>query len=746
MMKPGQAALERCEVIELQKKRLFAGNFISDLICIMTILFSFVMLWNTVTYHKWVVGVRVPVADRILAVITCLAFFNLLFFLYCFLVGKGLHERKWSGWVLLGLIVAAQVMILAILRPVPFWDELSTSEAAYQMFTEVNPAMPSQNGYFTYYGNNYPFVITEFLFCRLLSFLGVKSIPDFWPWMIGLNILLLDMGILIYSHLLDVLHSRKASYALLFISLFNPYTYLCAAFVYTTTWSIFFTAVNLYLLLKLYQALKARKKSVIPIAVLLGAVMAYGASIRVVSLIPVIAAAICMFIRVLLGMEEGFLKPFVKGTVVAAAAMLLVTVGSNKVVDHYVPAEMQELNFPAAHWIMMSFNEKYNGGYSIGDEQMTAASEPAKKSSESIKILEERIKELAVTGKFIPFLDRKLRKTWTECWTSLYYVIDNSQNYGIAYSFLAGEDSLLFRSYYQMSLAVVYLAALIMSILRARSGQRDMLFLLLTLSFLGATLFHLIWEANGFYSISFLYLVYMICAMLMAERSRDIIATGREKQTLQTKVDRKASKTNRWKTSKAFLVVTLVVLAVSVIKPLTYHGDKAYHSGWSVNSTMRRPDLEYEISSLGKSGQDLKQGFEVPGGFRINTIELLVETTGKGKPGYLFTLCREDGEEVYSQVLDSSSYFGSRNIGAAYRRITLPEDVGEGRYFFKIRLNGIYNPLTPGYEEFLSFRCRSCLGTNYNPYGELLVNGAEPNEGRSNLVFNAYYKETPKLK
>lgn len=34
----------------MQKKRAFAGNLMSDLICILMVLFSFVMLWNTVTY------------------------------------------------------------------------------------------------------------------------------------------------------------------------------------------------------------------------------------------------------------------------------------------------------------------------------------------------------------------------------------------------------------------------------------------------------------------------------------------------------------------------------------------------------------------------------------------------------------------------------------------------------------------------------------------------------------------------
>lgn len=271
------------------------------------------------------------------------------------------------------------------------------------------------------------------------------------------------------------------------------------------------------------------------------------------------------------------------------------------------------------------------------------------------------------------------------------------------------------------------------------------MFLLLTLSLLGATLFHLIWEANGFYSISFLYLAAMICAMLMAERNGDTVPISWKNKVPQNDGNMKAIRMLNGKANRFLPVIALIVFAVSVIKPITFHDVNAYHPGWSVNSKMRRPDLEYEIASLGKSGQDLKQGFEVPEGFKINIIELLVETTGNGEPGYLFTLCREDGEEVYSQVLDSSSYFGSRNAGANYRRIILPEDIGEGKYYFRIRLNGTYNPLTPGYEEFLSFYCRSCLGTNYNPYGELLVSEEVPESGRSNLVFNAYYMETPEV-
>lgn len=192
-------------------------------------------------------------------------------------------------------------------------------------------------------------------------------------------------------------------------------------------------------------------------------------------------------------------------------------------------------------------------------------------------------------------------------------------------------------------------------------------------------------------------------------------------------------------------MISLLIFAVTVVKPLAYGGVKAYHPGWSVNSTMRRPDLEYQVDALGKSGQDLKQGFQVPEGLKINIIELLVRNIGSGGPGYRFVLYTEDDEEIYSQILDSKTFPGSNSSNEAFRRIILPEDIGAGQYYFTIRLNGSYNPFDLQYNEYLSFYCRECLGTNYNPYGELLVNGEEPKEGRSNLVFNAYYMENPDI-
>ena len=69
----------------LQKKRIFVANLISDSICILVILLSFVMLWNTVTYLPEVIGVRVPAAELTMASIACIAFFLLVILLYRYL-------------------------------------------------------------------------------------------------------------------------------------------------------------------------------------------------------------------------------------------------------------------------------------------------------------------------------------------------------------------------------------------------------------------------------------------------------------------------------------------------------------------------------------------------------------------------------------------------------------------------------------------------------------------------------------
>lgn len=95
----------------LQNKRIFVANLIIDSICILVILLSFVMLWNTVTYLPEVIGVHVPAAELTIASIACIAFFLLAILLYRYLTQKRIHENKWTGLILLGLISLSRVYL-----------------------------------------------------------------------------------------------------------------------------------------------------------------------------------------------------------------------------------------------------------------------------------------------------------------------------------------------------------------------------------------------------------------------------------------------------------------------------------------------------------------------------------------------------------------------------------------------------------------------------------------------------------
>lgn len=727
------------------------GNLLTDIICVLSVFICIPLIIGSVSYLPRVQDSPNPYIGS-MAVCMCLLLLFLLFAFCKYLISRNIAKKKYVFSVMFGLIIIVQLGFLYILRPVPFWDELSTSEAAFTMYSDVTPSMPSQNGYFMYYGNNYPFVIAEYFICRFLSLFGVTQ---FWTCLLIINTCILDISILFFSKLLNLTYGRNTSFAFLFLCLFNPYTYLCAAFVYTTTWSLFFFSAELLLGLYLYKAVTGNKKNAASIVLgyVLGITVAIGASVRIVSVIPLIAVSICVLIQFL---QKGGLAKQASNISRSALSMTAVFVGIISVticvkaaVANYVPQELRDGNFPPVHWIMMSFNERTHGGYYMDDEQITAQAKPEEKESKDTAILRERLRDLSVHGKLIPFLYEKLKKTWTECWDSLFYVIDNSRNYGECYSWLVGKHSLFFRTYFQTHMGLMYLSIGAITLDRIRSGKRDILLLIFNLTFLGGVLFHLIWEANGFYSISFLPSAVILSARWLTEHKdikKNQAALSQNEIILESNVNpiifqrmeyqEQFSKTPSAKIEQNRAMLPWVLLCCALltfsIPILSYEQRSAYHYHWVVNSQMRRPDLEFQILDLGKNKSILKQSFSVKKGFSFKKIELLIRELDS--PGnYLFTLYNEDGKLLCTKNLTSSSNGGKKE---GYRTVGLPETYGQGDYYFTIQACPSELDNEEPEDDGISFYCRSCLDQNYNPAGELLIDNERPNQGRKNLVFN----------
>ena len=619
-----------------------SGNWV----CIIAaLIFTFIFL-NSVRYFP-ILFEDVPPMEIILTAVTCVLFFLLIVFINGILI-----KHKFPSYFIILLIVAIQVFFLITLRPIPFLDELCASEAAMEMVQTSE--MPSLSGYFSFYGNNYPFVIAQFFVCKVLSLFGII---DFWPWLLAFNLLLLDLGFLMFHVLLAEAINSKVAFSFLTILLVNPYTYLCAAYPYTNTWSIFFIASELLLLYR-----TAHRRSLI-YPVLSGIMITLGAAIRVVSLIPVIAIIIIRRFRIPW-------KALLAISIAVVCTGLLIT----GIVQYYVPEELTAENLPITHWIMMGFNEKSNGGYWYTDEQMSMATPANERIEKNITVLKERLASIVSEGKTYSFLFGKLNKTWVECWLRIFYIIDNSQNYGRIYSFLAGNNNLLFLGFYQLSLSVLYVGVIIAAVIELMSKKRNRATQIFLLSLIGGVSFHMIWEANGFYSVSFLPFAAMLCACIISE------------------ID-----------SKRGLIGLLCILCS--IKPLSYQKMPSNHTGWSVNSDMRREELEYQFEGL----DTLTQTFSIKKGFRFNLIQVNVGSQGT------FTLYNGNGTELYTERFSNSCW-----------EISFPNVYEEGDYYFTVKAPSV--------------TYRECRGMNYNQYGELLIDGNQINVIRSNLLFNVLMK------
>lgn len=651
------------------------------------------------------------------------------------------YNRTYSILLIIGGIVFGQLLFLLVLRPLPFWDELKTIEAAIRMQEDTGHNLSAELPYFSYYGNNYPFIIIVSLLCRLFGLLGIT---EFWPWLLGFNMVIIDVAISLYSYLLLCLRGKEAMFAFLFVTLLNPFTFICAGFVYTTTWSILLISLEICLLVVLLHCSNTHIILSLVISGIFGFVVVFAAYIRMVSLIPIIAALICFIIRTCVG-DNGVIIHSEKNTrvikydvLIAFSSGLLCFVIMSNAINHYVPEEVRAGNFPFTHWIMMSFNEETDGEFSLEDEALTANLSQDERKLITTEILKSRIHTLSSEGKLIPFLIRKLNKTWSKSWRSVVDIIDNCQNYGRLYSFLAGGRSSLFRSYYQVFFAGLYLSVILCTFQNIRYGKIDYLFLLLALSLLGGVLFHLIWEAHGLYSISYYSFANMLCALWVSE-------TTTEKRN--SAIAAKPQYTNKYRLVKPLLLLLTIGLPIYIGGSLRFYKQGVRHDGWTVNSDMRSELFEYKIDRFSQQHTEMRQYFKVKRGFAFDTIELAADLHSLRSRGYIFALYNINNDLLYEQILSADS-FTKRDASMFYKPIDLKQSFGEGEYYFTISLadvtaeNAEFSSREQYPYEFMTFFYRRCDKINYYPNGYLLIDNCEPQEGRSNLEFNVFQNVT----
>ena len=170
--------------------------------------------------------------------------------------------------------------------------------------------------------------------------------------------------------------------------------------------------------------------------------------------------------------------------------------------------DYKNTGFPAIHWVMMGF--RWDGAYDQTDELYTFSFPTREEKVAADKeLLMERIQE-AGPGGIVSLMGRKLLNTWvdgTDTSKAENSAISQSSRYGKPFEYLLGnKDGFLtiyaqaFRVFQMLSLGV---GALWLLWTRWKKKEKPSPLFILQLALLGGMSFHLIWETNPLYSLSF---------------------------------------------------------------------------------------------------------------------------------------------------------------------------------------------------------------------------------------------------
>ena len=453
-------------------------------------------------------------------------------------------QRKCLAVLCIVLLAGGQLIFLAVIQPQLRYDPLKVFDMAVEMLRTHTVSGTYETGYFARYTNNYPLTILTYWFLLFLSRIGVSE-AWFMPAVQIVNVCCITLSIWLGYLIARELKGSLYAVFYLIICVLCPLSYLWAGYYYTATCSMPCLMGILYLYLRLRKIRNTGGETAAGImnrltvsrtclCALLGFISILGFKLRATAAIALIA----VFFDLLLAVWHSRKKysgslfsrfvPDLKTWAVPSAAFLLtsaLTLGLfSAAVNRYVDFDYKNTGFPTIHWVMMG--ARWDGAFDQNDELYTSSFETKDEKFEAdLKILKERIEEAGPAG-LVSLAGRKLLNTWVDGTDSC--LTENSYaRYSKAYDYLVGDKSGFLVLYLQAFRCLNMLAmgcCAFIAFIRLKKQKEYPAVFLIQLTVLGCMGFHLLWETNPLYSLSFTFLCLLlladgICALCESENS-----------------------------------------------------------------------------------------------------------------------------------------------------------------------------------------------------------------------------------
>lgn len=513
------------------------------------------------------------------------------------------------------------------------------------------------------------------------------------------NTAFIDISLLCVFLSIRKLKSRKSALFFLLFCALTPFSYVWTLYYYTSTTSMAFACVAIYLWLCIRDT-PSRVKSCL-LAAILGILCITGFKVRATSLIAYIA----IFLFWTMGLSRNRLKnkalrkanvkrylpPLAVFLFTAALAFL----GWKGIVNHYAPFDTTDTAFPVTHFMMMG--SRWDGSFNEADRLYTASLPTAEAKMEgTLSVIKERLTEAGPAG-ILKLLLAKQLNVWQEGTDLARYEFSLSTDFHLLHSLIMGSRNTWFVEFSQMLRVLELFLVCISCIFALLRRKADGIFLL-TLNLLGGMAFHLLWETSPAYSIPFTFFFFAL------------VCDGMEHLAGLSLFRKKSGAGLLLGASTGLILVTCAALVLN-FKPVCAEAREA--DDYVVHQPMFDSTTTAPVIA---EGETWRQSFTSDTPFNVWHLFIGSSHATENTSAYQITLSDEYGTVYYDAPLYGyeSGYEGYVEFGT---ELTKPQ--GRTTYYIDIQV------LYQDEDNYIHFNSLSETLADMYPYGTLTIDGEE---------------------
>lgn len=488
---------------------------------------------------------------------------------------------------LVAIMIVLQIIIISLFNPVQKTDALIVNDQAISIAEGIEKKVPTSNTYFQWITNNNGVLILSIYLVKIFKLIHIDYTLGFTIF----SAITIDLGILATYLLSKKIKDEKFATKVLALSILNPLNYLYIHWTYTSTYSLPFMVLLVYLAFLIKDSKTNTRKIIY--SILFSICLITGFYIRPTLVIGLIAIIVC-YLLYLLNKRTTIKDTWIPVVTVSLASILLFTGVSNynkTIVENTKP-------LPMTHWLMMGIHG--NGTVNSKDNAYTLSYDTKEEQKEAnIKEIKRTIKEYRLSG-LVKHTLIKLAVSWSDGSNSYYLRMNQIHHKTPLYNWVVGgkKDMLVV---YSQAFRIATLALCLFTLASQKKDKLDKTFLM-TLTIFGAMLFFILWESKNAYSFVFLPFLFIL------------IASGLDNLNILIKSKKHIIK-------PTFIIVIIITLLIE----LTLYNNFVI-SKFAINDYNIAIDSsthQEHIKNLNKDNITIKQEFKSKNKFnRINIIAI----------------------------------------------------------------------------------------------------------------------------